>query len=168
MWVYYCPPFSSCYLFSSFPPSPPTLQLTQEGLSDWQGAVNDYSQAISLWGGGRGEGINPFVLTFRGNALTRLGRYKDALQVRVLLACLGRFCVKFSIATLLPPSFHHFLRPTPHTTALCERCNPYSSSLTPSPRRTHHTKHRTLRPRPIYFWPRAMRKTHYSLEQTQR
>ncbi|EWM30109.1 tpr-repeat protein [Nannochloropsis gaditana] len=54
--------------------------LAWEGLSKWEAAVQDYSRAIQLWGGGRGEGINPFVLTFRGNALTRLGRYKDALQ----------------------------------------------------------------------------------------
>jgi hypothetical protein len=38
-------------------------------------------QAIKLWGGGRGEGINPFVMTFRANALARTGRYEDALPV---------------------------------------------------------------------------------------
>lgn len=70
----------------TLPSHPPSLPHNpQEGLGEWQAAVDDYSRAISLWGGGRGEGINPFVLTFRGNALTRLGKYKDALQVRVLL-----------------------------------------------------------------------------------
>ena len=39
----------------------------------------DYDQAIKLWGGGRGEGVNPYVLTFRGNTLTRLNRYADAI-----------------------------------------------------------------------------------------
>ena len=53
--------------------------LTYEGLADWDAAVKDYSKAISLWGGGRGEGINPFVLVFRANALSRLGNYDDAL-----------------------------------------------------------------------------------------
>lgn len=32
-----------------------------------------------MWGGGRGEGINPFVLTFRGNSLAVLGKYEDAM-----------------------------------------------------------------------------------------
>lgn len=53
--------------------------LALEGLADWDGAIADYSQAIKLWGGGRGEGINPFVMTFRANALARTGRYEDAL-----------------------------------------------------------------------------------------
>jgi len=53
--------------------------LAREGLADWQGAVADYSQAIKLWGGGRGEGINPFVMTYRANALARTGRYEEAL-----------------------------------------------------------------------------------------
>lgn len=53
--------------------------LCAEGLGDWEGAVSDYSSAVKLWGGGRGEGINPYVLTFRANALGRLGRYGEAL-----------------------------------------------------------------------------------------
>ena len=54
--------------------------LCQEGLGDWTAAVADYSRAIALWGGGRGEGINPFVLTFRANALAKLGQYSKALE----------------------------------------------------------------------------------------
>jgi tetratricopeptide (TPR) repeat protein len=53
--------------------------LAREGLADWEGAIEDYSKAVKLWGGGRGEGINPYVLTFRANALGRLQRYADAL-----------------------------------------------------------------------------------------
>jgi hypothetical protein len=128
--------------FPPFPPFLPTHPPTiQEGLSDWQGAVNDYSRAISLWGGGRGEGINPFVLTFRGNALARLGRYKDALQVRVLLACWGGFaCVNSPIPHT--PSLTHS---TPrHTRRLCVKSPiPHTpSSLLPSlppPHATHTT-----------------------------
>lgn len=44
-----------------------------------QHARADYTRAIGLWGGGRGEGINPFVLTFRANALARTGKYEPAL-----------------------------------------------------------------------------------------
>lgn len=40
--------------------------LAKEGLADWDAALSDYNKAIALWGGGRGEGVNPFVLTFRG------------------------------------------------------------------------------------------------------
>lgn len=50
-----------------------------EGLADWDNALQDYNKAISLWGGGRGEGINPYVLTFRGNVLCRLSRYAEAV-----------------------------------------------------------------------------------------
>lgn len=42
-------------------------------------AVQDYSKAINLWGGGRSDDINPFVLTFRGNALCRLKQYREAV-----------------------------------------------------------------------------------------
>ena len=53
--------------------------LAKEGLADWAGALDDYNKAIGLWGGGRGEGVNPYVLTFRGNVLTRLNRWEDAV-----------------------------------------------------------------------------------------
>lgn len=53
--------------------------LAREGLGDWEGAAADYSSAISLWGGGRGEGINPYALVYRGNALAQLGRYREAV-----------------------------------------------------------------------------------------
>jgi tetratricopeptide (TPR) repeat protein len=52
--------------------------LAYEGLGDWEQSVKDYSQAIQLWGGGRGPEINPFCLSFRGNSLARLGRYEGA------------------------------------------------------------------------------------------
>ena len=51
-----------------------------EGLGDWANAVADYSKAISLWGGGRGAGINPYVLTFRANALLKLRRFDEAVE----------------------------------------------------------------------------------------
>ena len=47
--------------------------LAHEGLADWSAAVADYDKAVSLWGGGRGENVNPYVLTYRGNALEKLG-----------------------------------------------------------------------------------------------
>lgn len=53
--------------------------LAKEGLADWGGAVKDYDKAVSLWGGGRGDGINPYVLTFRGNALCRMNEYAKAV-----------------------------------------------------------------------------------------
>ena len=53
--------------------------LAYEGLAKWSDALADYNYAIKLWGGGRGEGINPFVLTFRGNTLCTLGRYGEAI-----------------------------------------------------------------------------------------
>mmetsp|Transcript_13611 Transcript_13611/g.17748 ORF Transcript_13611/g.17748 Transcript_13611/m.17748 type:complete len:397 (+) Transcript_13611:152-1342(+) len=54
--------------------------LTFEGLGEWQNAVDDYSRALQLWGGGRGPDGNPYVLNFRGNALTKLGQYKESLE----------------------------------------------------------------------------------------
>lgn len=51
----------------------------KEGLADWKGALDDYNKAVSLWGGGRGEGVNPYVLTYRGNVLTRLNKYDEAV-----------------------------------------------------------------------------------------
>lgn len=43
------------------------------------GALDDYNKAVELWGGGRGDNQNPFVLTFRGNALCKLNMYKEAI-----------------------------------------------------------------------------------------
>jgi len=54
--------------------------LAYEGLGDWNRALKDYNKAVSLWGGGRGEGVNPFVLTFRGNTLSRLDRVQEAIM----------------------------------------------------------------------------------------
>jgi len=53
--------------------------LAYEGLSRWEDALADYDKAISLWGGGKGDNINPYVLNYRGNVLTRLDRLKEAL-----------------------------------------------------------------------------------------
>jgi tetratricopeptide (TPR) repeat protein len=53
--------------------------LAYEGLSQWEDALKDYNKAVSLWGGGRGDGINPYVLNYRGNTLSRLGRVKEAV-----------------------------------------------------------------------------------------
>jgi tetratricopeptide (TPR) repeat protein len=53
--------------------------LAQEGLADWSAALQDYDKAVNLWGGGRGDGVNPYVLTFRGNTLGRLNRYDEAI-----------------------------------------------------------------------------------------
>lgn len=54
--------------------------------SQWAGAAEDYTRAIDLWRdgvrdsrGGPGLGVNPMVLNFRGNALSQLGRFEDAL-----------------------------------------------------------------------------------------
>lgn len=58
--------------------------LAKEGLADWQGALEDYDKAITLFGGNSAikgspatgytaeDGVNPYVLTFRGNVLSRL------------------------------------------------------------------------------------------------
>lgn len=53
--------------------------MAYEGLSDWSSALKDYDTAIGLWGGGRGDNINPFVLTYRGNVLTRLDKLNEAV-----------------------------------------------------------------------------------------
>lgn len=67
---------------AEYPEYPDTFvgrALAKEGLADWTGALEDYNQAIALWGGGRGDGVNPYVLTFRGNTLTRLSRFEEAI-----------------------------------------------------------------------------------------
>mmetsp|Transcript_483 Transcript_483/g.684 ORF Transcript_483/g.684 Transcript_483/m.684 type:complete len:200 (-) Transcript_483:180-779(-) len=66
--------------YFEFPDTYVQRGLAKEGLADWQGAIDDYSEAIKLWGGGRGPGINPYVLTFRGNALSYIGRYYEAIK----------------------------------------------------------------------------------------
>lgn len=53
--------------------------LCYEGLYRWEDAVRDYDKAVKLWGGGRGQGVNPYVLTFRANALGQLRKYREAL-----------------------------------------------------------------------------------------
>lgn len=74
--------------------------LAKEGLKDWKGALADYDKAAVLWGGieassaqsgkesasqsdeflvKRFEGVNPYVLTFRGNTLAKLNEIDKAL-----------------------------------------------------------------------------------------
>lgn len=67
---------------ANYPEYPSTfveLGLCYEGLADWSGAVRSYDKAVELWGGGRSDNVNPYVLNYRGNALTRLDRYEDAI-----------------------------------------------------------------------------------------
>jgi len=52
----------------------------------WAAAAEDYSRAIEMWRDGSrgpdqatGLGVNPMVLNFRGNALSQLGRFEEAL-----------------------------------------------------------------------------------------
>ena len=52
--------------------------LAYEGMSDWESAVRDYSEAIRL---SRDiGGVPPYVLNSRGNALSSLGRWEEALN----------------------------------------------------------------------------------------
>lgn len=53
--------------------------LVYEGLGKWSESLDDYNKAVTLWGGGRGDNINPFVLSYRGNVLTRLNRFEEAI-----------------------------------------------------------------------------------------
>jgi len=72
--------------------------LAYEGLAEWALALQDYNKAISLWGGiddvspvgaepstKVGLGINPYVLSFRGNVLTRLVSLSDSIHLFLLL-----------------------------------------------------------------------------------
>ena len=54
--------------------------LAYEGLAKWDMALKDYNKAIELWGGGRGENVNPYVLSYRGNVLGRLGKLNEAAE----------------------------------------------------------------------------------------
>lgn len=75
--------------------------LAEEGLADWSAALKDYDKAITLWGGlasnalepaisssnpmdmSKYEGVNPFVLTFRGNVQTRLVRNRCRFNIQI-------------------------------------------------------------------------------------
>lgn len=65
--------------YPEYPDTYVSRALAYEGLSDWSSALKDYDTAIGLWGGGRGENINPFVLTYRGNVLARLDKLNEAV-----------------------------------------------------------------------------------------
>jgi len=51
--------------------------LAHEGLSDWNGALKDYTECITL--SREIGGVPPYVLNSWGNALSSLGRYDEAL-----------------------------------------------------------------------------------------
>ncbi|CAK0876251.1 unnamed protein product [Prorocentrum cordatum] len=83
-------------MYSEFPSTLTRRGLAKEQLGDWAGAADDYSRAIAAWRpqdgrpdaplrgsvarppDGDGLGVNPLVLNFRGNALSRLGRFEQA------------------------------------------------------------------------------------------
>jgi len=83
-------------LYSEYPDTLVRRALAKEELKRWEGAVEDYGRAILLWrpppgrpdiplrgnarpAEGDGLGVNPLVLNFRGNALSQLGRFEEAL-----------------------------------------------------------------------------------------
>lgn len=83
-------------IYSEYPNDFIRRGLAKEELQNWKGAVEDYDRAITLMrptdgradvplrGNARpvegdGLGMNPMVLNFRGNALSRLERYTEAL-----------------------------------------------------------------------------------------
>lgn len=83
-------------IYSEYPSTLVRRGLAKEALKDWEGAVQDYSKAIDVMrpkdgrpdlplrgnaqpAEGDGLGENPLVLNFRGNALSRLGRFKEAV-----------------------------------------------------------------------------------------
>lgn len=65
--------------YPEYPDSFVSRGLANEGLADWKAALVDYNKAVALWGGGRGDDVNPYTLTFRGNTLGRLDRYEEAI-----------------------------------------------------------------------------------------
>lgn len=75
-------------MYSEYPDALVRRGLAKEEIKDWAGAVADYSRAIDLWRPDdvRGPrkvselGVNPLVLNFRGNALSQLGRYQEAIN----------------------------------------------------------------------------------------
>jgi tetratricopeptide (TPR) repeat protein len=66
--------------YPEYPDSFVSRGLANEGLADWKAALVDYNKAVALWGGGRGDDVNPYTLTFRGNTLGRLNRYEEAIE----------------------------------------------------------------------------------------
>lgn len=83
-------------LYSEYPDALVRRALAKEELKQWAGAVEDYTRAINLWrpppgtpdiplrgnarpAEGNGLGVNPLVLNFRGNALSQIGKYEEAL-----------------------------------------------------------------------------------------
>lgn len=83
-------------IYSEYPSTLVRRGLAKEALKDWEGAVQDYTKAVDVMrptdgrpdlplrgnakpAEGDGLGENPLVLNFRGNALSRLGRFKEAV-----------------------------------------------------------------------------------------
>lgn len=66
--------------YPEYPDSFVSRGLANEGLAEWGAALVDYNKAVALWGGGRGDDVNPYTLTFRGNTLGRLNRYEEAIE----------------------------------------------------------------------------------------
>jgi tetratricopeptide (TPR) repeat protein len=52
--------------------------LAYEGLSDWTSALRDYDEVVRL--SSAVDRAPPYVLNSRGNVLSSLGRYEDALE----------------------------------------------------------------------------------------
>lgn len=83
-------------LYSEYPDVLVRRALAKEELKDWNGAVSDYSRAVLLLRPppgtpdkpmrgdariteGDGLGMNPLILNYRGNALSQLERFEEAL-----------------------------------------------------------------------------------------
>ncbi|CAE7180455.1 unnamed protein product [Symbiodinium pilosum] len=84
-------------MYSEYPDALVKRGLAKEELKNWEGAAKDYTKAIdalrpkdgradkALRGDatiqeGDGLGMNPLILNFRGNALSQLGRYDEAVE----------------------------------------------------------------------------------------
>lgn len=84
-------------MYSEYPDALVKRGLANEELKNWGGAAQDYTKAIdalrpkdgrpdkAMKGGatiqeGDGLGMNPLILNFRGNALSQLGRYDEAVE----------------------------------------------------------------------------------------
>jgi tetratricopeptide (TPR) repeat protein len=54
--------------------------LAREGVSDWQGALNDYTAAERLAVDGGGARPDPYIRNSQGNCLASLGKWQEARQ----------------------------------------------------------------------------------------
>ncbi|CAE7505271.1 unnamed protein product [Symbiodinium natans] len=84
-------------MYSEYPDALVKRGLAQEQLKNWEGAAKDYTRAIdalrpkdgrpdkalkgdAILQEGDGLGMNPLILNFRGNVLSQLGRYEEAVE----------------------------------------------------------------------------------------